>query len=141
MRGLHGTEGRTVRLTQANTIEELTRCLERVEFVDNDGRHGIGAPWIVARGWTRAAPPQLPGRVYIGEPQASYFRRFYCHPSGWVAEGGRGGARLFYAGDAPHPFIGAFESTSTRIRTRSIRDAVAIVEALERRPWWKRWWR
>lgn len=124
-----------------NVHEELGRCLSEVEIGENDGRHGIGAPWLVARGWTREGPPARRGVVYIGERHAPRFRRFYCHPSGWVVEGGRGGARLFYAAADPHPFIGAFEPTSTRVRARSVADAVAIVEALaaRRRPWWKRW--
>lgn len=114
---------------KAAVERELDRILVDYELIDNDGRHGIDRPWRVARGWTRSIPLRPPGTIFLGNPGPVHFRRFYVHPSGYVVEGGRGGARVFYV-DRPHPFISAFEGIATRIRTRSIHDAVEIVEAL-----------
>lgn len=115
----------------AATVAHFDRDLERIEVLENDGRHGIGYPWLVVRGWTRGVPAPTPGRVYIGKKRTPRLRRLYAHPSGYLAEGGRGGARLFFVARdaAPAPF-GALDSACTVARARSIRFAAEIVGAL-----------
>lgn len=120
--------------------EEIVRLLEpeleALEVFENDGRHGIGSPWLVVRGRTRMVPLEKPGTVYIGDVRRPYVRRLYVHPSGYLVEGGRGGARIFFAGVGyvPHPFISPIDSIRTVARARSIRFAVDIADALSRMP-------
>lgn len=119
----------------ARAVGHIEAELESVELLVNDGRHGIRDPWIVARGETRHEGLTIWRPRGIGRPPRRTIRRLYVHPSGYVVEGGRGGARVFgpvYRQIGEDPPYTAVSNVGTKMRMRSIKLAVEVVEALYR---------
>jgi hypothetical protein len=119
-----------VKAAEAITIEYAARLARlnhtEIEWVKGDNRHGFDD-----RGWRT-----FRFKVWNRRPDTGKrWRRFYLHPSGFLVEGGRGGARIFAP---PAEALLGRDPMAWQIfgfpfaRVPDCQNAAAIVEALAR---------
>jgi hypothetical protein len=116
---------------ETTTVEYAARLARlngtEIEWVEGDNRHGFDD-----RGW-RTFRFTVRLRPVRGGPWRQRMRRFYLHPSGFVVEGGKGGARIF---EPPPTPLGARAVPDWQIfafpfaRVPNCEVAAMIVEAL-----------